>query len=224
MISGRLAAFFMAIRTGDLPHYLAHVRYALWKRWRGLDLGGVGIDALGLDPSRCHYHAESGGPELDAVLKAIDLPRSWNAIDFGSGKGGAMITLAKYFYEVAGVELSPGLVSLCRQNLAAMNLSRYTHRVFCGDATAHLDLARYQVFYFFNPFPGPVMRQVCSNIALSLKLCPRPHALIYKNPAFEKDVLAAGFMPARRFEFKNAHPCQVYELGHATVGTERNET
>jgi hypothetical protein len=66
-------------------------------RLRGLDLAPVdNLDELGLAPERSRGHASSYGPDLRTILKMLRIRPGDTIIDFGSGKGGALITFAKF--------------------------------------------------------------------------------------------------------------------------------
>jgi hypothetical protein len=201
----RLLRFWQAVKSLDFSHH----RYALWKRWHRLDLSGESCESLGLDEARSHYHAESGGPELEVVLRALDLPCYYAAVDLGSGKGGAVFTLAKYFRLVTGVELSRQLVKIADLNADRLFLP---HAVFvCCDATQFTPTANERVIYLFNPFPKVIVAEVMRNLMAQVR---RQHLggvwVIYKNPVGHDEVLAAGLTFIRVFTFPHGHPCHVY--------------
>ncbi len=164
-----------------------------------IDLGNVYLDELNLPEERCHYYANSGGPHLDRVLKAMKITSRDGVVDFGSGKGGALITLSRYpFVRIAGVEISPRLAAIARENLTKLNINNVTVRV--GDAAAFTDLDDYNYFYFFNPFPAAVMSAVVENICASLTRRPRKASIIYFNPEFHDAVVTGtSFVKVKEF-------------------------
>lgn len=165
-------------------------RYLLAAKIRGIDLNGVTAEELGLDPNRSVFYADSG-PDLEQVLGTFEISPSDIALDMGCGKGGAMITLAKHFSRVDGVEISPQLAEIARKNLARAHAQN--SEVYCADATEFTDFDRYTVVYMFNPFSAPVVAQALANLRESLRRKPRALRLIYRNPVCDEVVTAAGF-------------------------------
>ena len=107
-------------------------------------------------------------------------------VDFGAGKGKALLIAALFpFRKVIGVEFSEELV-----NIGRANVSNYRGPArACGDIElAFVDAARFPippgpaVFYFYNPFREPVMRQVLANIDQSFRQNPRRLFIVYVNP------------------------------------------
>lgn len=166
----------------------AELRFQVLNHWRGVDLEYVATETLGLPAERAHFHSQSGGGTLDAIFRSLPIPPGSVALDLGSGKGGAMITLRRLpFDEVIGVELSPDLVRVAETNMARLGLTRV--RFFAGDAAAFGDLDAVTHVYMYNPFPCPVMAEVVANLAASLRRRPRTIFVVYRNPLC-KDLLA----------------------------------
>lgn len=179
------------IRTGRIRLLVAIPLYRLWWRMRGLDFGMVSTDELGLDPELACYHQDGGGPLLGDVLDQLPITPADVALDFGSGKGGAMATLARYpFRRVDGVEISAPLVEAARRNLGKLQLTQC--RLFLADATAFTELDDYTYIFMYNPFFGDVMARVLDNIRDSLRRRPRMLHLIYGNPRHEPMILDFG--------------------------------
>ena len=169
-------------------------------RLRGLDLAPVdNIAVLDLSPERSRGHASSYGPELRIVLKMLRIRPGDAIIDFGSGKGGALIAFTKFpFSKIAGVELSPEMIRIARENLACLGIKGV--EIFHSDAEAFTDLEEYTHFYFFHPFPGQVLHSVIQNIKTSLERRPRDATIIYLS-AVHRDVIEAEpiFQKAKEF-------------------------
>jgi SAM-dependent methyltransferase len=162
---------------GEWREFIFRMRVHIQK----IDLSNTYLDELNLPEDRCHYYANSGGPHLDKVLKALKITSQDSVVDFGSGKGGALITLSRYpFARIAGVEISPKLAIIAQQNLDKLNINNVTMKV-C-DAADFIDLDEYNYFYFFSPFPSAVMSAVIRNICTSLTYNPRKASIIYFNP------------------------------------------
>src|SRR5271155_952484 len=126
--------------------------YRLKMAHRGIDLSGANPADLGLSEDRSAGHRDSGGPDLEKILKKLSISQSDRVLDIGCGKGGAMLTLAKYPFErVDGLELSPRLVQIAQHNLGRMRISNA--EIFSCDAAAFDGLDRDNYFYMYNPFP-----------------------------------------------------------------------
>jgi Methyltransferase domain len=146
-----------------------------------VDLKNAYLDELNLPEERSHYYANSGGVHLEKVLRNMGITQQDAIVDFGSGKGGALITLSRYpFSKITGIELSPELVAIAKDNLKKLNITTIS-MIIC-DAATFTDLEEYNYFYFFNPFPCNVMSAVVQNISSSLITRPRKAVIIYFNP------------------------------------------
>jgi protein-L-isoaspartate O-methyltransferase len=187
---------------------LAPVGYALRMRWHGLDLAAQGCRELGLPSDRAKAHAASGGPLLERVLNTLAIPSGSRVVDLGSGKGGAAITLSRYFADVVGVELSPELVEIAKANIRKLRLPNV--QFTCGDAGGFVDLHRFDYVYMFDPFPQRVMAEVASNLRKARVAYGRPGIVIYKNPVLEQELLSTGWRKKTQFPFRDSRPFGVY--------------
>jgi SAM-dependent methyltransferase len=169
---------------GEWREFIFRIRVHIQK----IDLRNTYLNELNLPEDRCHYYANSGGPHLDTVLKALKIRPQDSVVDFGSGKGGALITLSRYpFARIVGVEISPELVVIAKKNLDKLHIGNVTMKV-C-DAASFIDLDDYNYFYFFSPFPSTVMSAVIRNICASLSNNPRKASIIYFNPEYHDAVV-----------------------------------
>jgi len=171
--------------------------YALQTKMRGLDLGQVSLERLGLSAERSVFHDNSGGPGLERILTSIDIAPGSVALDFGSGKGGAVLTLSRFpFSEIVGVELSEDLIQVAKANLAR---ARVRHARFVKSDAAHFtDLDRITHVYMYHPFRCGVMREVMVNIRASLERNPRRLTVIYKNPMCHETLMDSGLFVLER--------------------------
>jgi hypothetical protein len=201
------------VRTGKARLLISVLLYRCWWRLRGLDLGNVSVQELGLETDRSSQHMDGGGPLLSDLLNQMEIVADDMALDIGSGKGGAMATLAQYpFRNVDGVEINPGLVETARRNLARLNLSHC--RLFVADATTFTSLDQYTYLFMYNPFPQAVLDHVLSNIEESLRRRPRVLRLIYSNPLHEGAILASGIFSRKLvYEPYAEYRITVYESG-----------
>jgi SAM-dependent methyltransferase len=178
------------LARGD-GHAWRYLPYQLWTTSLRLDLSWASAAQSGLPEQHCSWHSNSGGPDLEDVLKRLDVNPTDSVVDIGCGKAGAMLTLCRYFQRVDGVEISPELARIARNNLRRAHA--VNAQVFCCDAAHFRDLDDYAYFYMYNPFPERTFRLVMDNINESLRRRPRRSTLIYKNPVFDLFVLSQGF-------------------------------
>jgi predicted RNA methylase len=118
--------------------------------------------------------------------------------------------MVKYpFRRVDGVEISPQMARIARENCRRMGISN--SEVFVADAADFTLYDPYTFIYLYNPFPARVMEQVLANLVLSVARAPRSVTLIYNNPVCDPLVRECGFVLQR--EFRNATlPVRVYGL------------
>jgi len=183
--------------------------YRLWNRWKGLDLAFIPVADLGLPADRAHGHGSSGGPALARIVTTIGVPRGSVAVDLGSGKGGAALTLSRLgFEEVIGVELSEDLIRIARRN--AERLGRRNVRFVHADAGAFRDYDRVTHVYMFNPFPAEVMSDVIANLRESLARFPRVVTILYVNPAYPQAIESSGLFDPGPEGLLEQHVWRVY--------------
>jgi 16S rRNA G966 N2-methylase RsmD len=169
----------------------------------GIDLKNASNAELNIPVERGHEYANSGGHHLETVLDTLNITPGDAVIDFGSGKGGVLITLSKYpFSKITGIELSAALVAIAEKNLMGLNCKNIN--MIVADAVDFTDLDKYNYFYFFNPFPPGVMKAVIKNIADSLAKKPRKAVIIYFNPEFHETIITDS--PFVKIEEFNHHP------------------
>ena len=204
----RLVQFAKRIVVGAEPER-AHSRFALRMALRGIDLRGVSLSELGLTEKQGYWYGNSGGPGLDKILQTLNIGPSDAALDLGCGKGGAMITLARYsFSHVDGVEISPDLARICRRNLSRLRIHNAT--IICCDASQFTAYDQYTYLYMFNPFPVTVMEPVLKHLRASLEIRPRPLTLIYFNPRHHDCLISFGFHSVAEFH-DASFPVRIYE-------------
>ncbi len=139
-----------------------------------------------------------------ALMRALDLPEGLGFLDLGSGKGRILILAAAMpFLRVVGVEYSPELCAVARQNLRRSGLERVE--------LLQVDAARLEidddlhVFYAFNPFDEVVLAAVLENIGASLRRAPRPAWIILNKARHDALIpLAGAFEPVLDLRYGNA--------------------
>jgi SAM-dependent methyltransferase len=174
-----------------------YLAYAARNRIRGLDFGYVDLKRMGFPPSRANNYTNTGGPDLARMVRSLDIPAGTSALDLGSGKGGAVLTLSRLGYaRVVGVEVAPGLAAVARRNAERSNCTNV--EFVCADAADFRDLDSFAHIYLYNPFPSSVMKEVLHNLALSLGRAPRTLTLIYCNPILDDLILGSGLFTRER--------------------------
>jgi SAM-dependent methyltransferase len=125
-------------------------------------------------------------PLLDEIPQPLE---ETTFIDIGSGMGRVVLLAAQRpFKTVVGVELSPTLHEVARENLERF---RENEELRCRDVRLiRADAADYRfprgklAVYMYNPFRAPVMRELLRHL-----IAPRRHiTLIYHTP-LERDVI-----------------------------------
>lgn len=155
---------------------------------------GITTEALvflgDLDPDRVgrslefatHYEPTPVG-EAEALLDAIPGTLGERTfIDVGAGMGRVVFLAARRpFKTVVGVEISPALVQIARDNLRGVADSSRR----CSDVRlVRADAATYRyprgnlVLYLFNPFRGPVLERVLKRV----RALERDVVLLYHTP------------------------------------------
>ncbi len=156
---------------------------------------------------RSHPYSGTSGQELKKVLDTLEITLGDAILDVGSGKGGAMITFAKYpFSKITGIEISPQLSLIARANFEKLSIERLN--IIVGDAAEFNCIDDYNYFYLFNPFPQVVLRTVIQNIETSLIHSPRKIVIIYSNPQSHQVLTESRFF--RKFAEFNLHYLDYY--------------
>ena len=118
------------------------------------------------------------------LIKGLTLPPSSVFVDYGAGKGRAMILAAEsgVFSKIKGLEFSPSLYKIAQRNIQTYKEKTDKN---CFELI-HADVLTYQVqkednfFYFFHPFNDSILSRCLQNIYRSLKEHPRKALLVYQ--------------------------------------------
>jgi SAM-dependent methyltransferase len=128
----------------------------------------------GAKPNEAYAHATHYEPvgiaafrELLATLPEATI-RSSTFVDLGAGMGRALLLASEYpFKQIFGVELSPALYVLARENLdraQGFEMRCRDLRVAPGDARKQRYPKGNLVVFLFNPFDGEVLRAVLARM------------------------------------------------------------
>jgi SAM-dependent methyltransferase len=183
----------------------------------------LGIDASGLIPieslisqwTDCHDYFPTSFTTFRAAMGAVK-PRPGEDVflDYGSGKGRALVMAAHYpFRRIIGVEISAELNAAARANL-----DRCAPRLMCkdidlwtGSAAEYPVPPEANVIFFYNPFHGSVLRQVLANLRASLDAHPRRLTVVYNNPVHFLRMAHEYPWMVERHRFRFEHECVLYE-------------
>ncbi|MEE9332583.1 MAG: hypothetical protein V3U65_00645 [Granulosicoccaceae bacterium] len=104
---------------------------------------------------------------MDSILmhmsQWIDF-RQCDFLDYGSGKGKALIAAARYpFNSLTGVEYSARLHNTATINLQKLGLTERT-QLINTDAAAYFPKPSQRLIYIFNSFTGPTLRRCLQNV------------------------------------------------------------
>ena len=147
-----------------------------------------------------HYEPVPPGDfaALLALVPAADIERA-TFVDVGCGMGRALLLASEYpFHAIVGIEVSPALHELARENIA--NAVGFQQR--CRDVRvirADARIARYPagplVIFLYNPFDAPALE-----VTLNAMLFERSDdvLVLYHTPVEEHVLLASGFVERGR--------------------------
>lgn len=197
----RLGAVGLTLVTCDFRR----IGYSLWLKRHDIDCETVRWSA-----EKACLHIYSGGPNLESVLRALNIPRGSVALDLGSGKGVAALTLARHFASVIGVELSPDLTAIAKSNAEKAKVPNVVQ--ICADArTLGAEIDQVTYVYMFNPFPSFVMKPAIESLKASQMRNPRKLTIIYNNPVCHEDLVAAGFKHTKDIKMFRDYLYSIYE-------------
>jgi len=159
---------------------------------------------------------------LRMALEDLEInPAEFAFIDLGSGKGRILLLAAAApFKRIVGVEFSPEL-----HRVAQQNLKRYRGPRECRDISAvNADAACYEfppepcVIFMFDPFKGPVMHRVLTNLRQSVERLDRRVLIIFVNPHAVAEVEIKFAQSYGLQVLKNKPEYRIYKMaGRATA-------
>jgi hypothetical protein len=162
-------------------------------------------------PNRIHAtsYEPSNVAEFERLMGKLRVDhRAFAFVDYGSGKGRALLLAAEYpFKRIVGVEFAASLDRIARENVAACGSDPRIELVL-GDAAEFDPPLDPLVLYFFHPFGMPVLEQVLARVRTSFADAPRPvFVLVTGSPELGHTIERLGFRPV-----------DVDELGWMTRG------
>jgi len=181
-------------------------RYEEW-RHRGLDRR-YGIDtsctknpAADAGALLAAYHGYHYEPiQLDVfkrIVRALPIsPARLTLIDFGCGKGRALVLAAEHgFRRVVGIECDASLFAVAQRNVQAYRSARKCDiELHLGNAV-HYELPGEDCLCFlYNPFDEVAMAETLARIAQSLQRNRRKLLVAYRNPRHGALLAGAPFL------------------------------
>ena len=164
------------------------VRDAKFDRTYGTDTAGYEDPLMygAGDPhaARSNFYVPTRAQPFLAFLRRAGIATTGTFVDFGCGKGRAMLLAAQHgFRTITGVDFSPVLCDAARRNIARFrpHVPHATFEVMCGDAGDHAVRPNDAVFYFYDPFHDEVIARCLERIAASIAEYPRTVQVIYHN-------------------------------------------
>ena len=156
-------------------------------------LGELDPDAIGPSLEYATHYEPTPVAQADALLDASPLaPERATFVDLGAGMGRVVLLAARRpFRGVIGVEISPALVEIARENLATsrdpLRVARDV-KIVGADALSYTFPHGDLVVFLYNPFRAPVLGDVLTNLRATAE--EREVVLLYHTPV-ERDTIDA---------------------------------
>lgn len=158
----------------------------------GTDTDGIReIGSLDIALSENNLHANGYEPSpyhvTTKIFRELSIDHThFSFLDFGSGKGRVLLIASQLpFKSVIGIEFSPELCEVAKDNIAKTSLSKSVAssiECVCADAMEYRLPSDPLVCYFANPFDQVIMEAVVHSLDESLRETPRELYVIYLNP------------------------------------------
>ncbi len=132
-------------------------------------LGELDPEAVGPALEHATHYEPTPVADAEALLDASPIaPPSATFVDLGAGMGRvALLAARRAFRAVIGVEVSPALVEIARENLVSLrDPARIVRDVkfVAHDAASYAFPRGDLVVYLYNPFRAPVLAAVLANL------------------------------------------------------------
>lgn len=133
-----------------------------------------------------------------SVISALRVPLdSFTFVDFGSGKGRAVLLAAEYpFRTLVGIDFSPELTAIAERNWSVYQNPRQrctTAHFVCDDFINYEIPHTPAVLYFYNPCGEALLRKVVAKTAEAIAQHSEPVAIVYVFPVHTRLWAEAGF-------------------------------
>jgi len=156
-------------------------------------LGELDPDAIGPSLEFATHYEPTPVAQAEALLNASPLPpERATFVDLGAGMGRVVMLAARRpFRAVIGVEISPALVEIGRENLATLRDPQRAARdvkIVGADAASYAFPRGDLVIFLYNPFRAPILGDVLNNLRATAE--EREVILLYHTPV-ERDTVDA---------------------------------
>lgn len=196
----------------------AHAEY--WERRLGIHTaGGHSLAAEGIVCADGLDYSPESYLDFQRAMKwltAADFAGRF--VDCGSGKGRLVLRAARYPFRCAtGVELSPILTRIARENLAAARprLRCPDVEFVTQDAATFAFPADTSCVFLYNPFGGAVLAAMLTNLRHRVERAGRPLALVVSTPDRAERALAGADWIRKAGEFHGLRRHVLWRAGGA---------
>ena len=157
-----------------------------------LFLGDLDPEAIGPNIVHATHYEPTPVGELERLLGGVPFALDGATfVDVGSGMGRAVFLAAAFpFRHIVGVEFSPALQTIARDNLAIVDRATFACRdirLVCADAATYRFPRGNLVAYLYNPFDAELLAAFAQRLASD---ATSDVALIYHTPV-ERAVIEA---------------------------------
>ncbi len=133
-------------------------------------LGDLDPERIGPNLAHATHYEPTPIADLARLLAHVPFPlERATFVDLGVGMGrAALLAAMRPFKAIVGVEISPALAVIARQNLAAAPPRIFRCRdvrIVCADAAAYHFPRGDLVVYLYNPFDGAVLAPIVARLA-----------------------------------------------------------
>lgn len=150
------------------------------------------------------------------LMNQLKLPTDGVFVDLGSGKGRVVMLAAEYgFRKVIGLEFSGELCRTAEDNLRKFLRKRPTEshvEIIETDVTQYRLSDEETVFFLFDPFHAPILKQVLQNIRESIEREPRDVWLIYHAPREQQVIEESGLFTESSLHVVVGSEYRVYSI------------
>jgi SAM-dependent methyltransferase len=149
----------------------------------------VELDVTSANKQEATRYQPSGLRTLRSLFRHMKFPHDAVFVDFGCGKGRVLLLAAAYgFKRVVGIEFSPELCAIARENVISFGKRRKISEVEIvqGDVCDYKMKGDETIFYYFHPFSADILNRTLDKIVESLTIYPRRAWIFYYLPRHGK--------------------------------------
>jgi predicted RNA methylase len=201
----------------------AYVRVQEWRYHIRTD-GEIDLSELGIHNEEFKHYGATDYVAFRRIMLALGIdPREHIFLDYGSGKGRAVILAATYqFRRVLGVEIAPELTRIAQDNVerSRRKLRCTDIEITTGNATSFQIPPGVTIFYFNNPFFGEILAAVLDNILSFANKATHPIMVVCNvppNSMLERQMFGhPGFKIQKQFPLPAGRRCLIFVTTRTT--------